>query len=611
MSQEIALSKEAHNRIAVRHGLPAIGATMVNQFGIEWRVEDHLFVSTLPTIARQGVFCAETQDPRDLYPVILPQNFSPRLAQFLAETDHCTSKYLLPLDTLPRLRPHSAHPYGHWIDGQSHPGYILMFLDAAHAHETVIAHEIGHIWIDVVEDCEDYRILKDWSDTARVSQWTNLQSFVLDNKVNAVLREKGFDLSVIERDLDDSLASLAAAVLSGYRPPTRREGAFLAYTLATAMLDEEAATTNTLQSLDVAAMVFARDLPDVYELACHLAACVRQQGYQNRASIRKAVDACASLCFAFTGENLNLDTDLIEETPVEAYHDKYPHLFPGWPVEAKLEVWRAMARLRIPADTQARLSYHPDGHVQVAFSLPDGWIEPLVLETVRQMPDDVSQTRTPYFLQKGRTQMNQPTALPLRHPTPSSAKPSLPSPSAGVSPVPPNLPTLPAPKETRGRRNYMPGLARYLSQVRLAEQLRGQNPYIYALNNPTTYTAYTVGSRFEELNTFDPSSVQLPIPLEDIPTPGICQGNGKKPPQKPKPKRRCISKGQLTGCKLLQPSSPLCRVGTPPKGFDNCIGCKRIAGCVPITDPTYTFTVGTTVVCTYRCSLTAQQCDCY
>ena len=465
MSQEIALLKETNNQIAVRHGLPPVGSTMINQYGIEWLVDGHVFVPTLSTLARGTD--PDVDDPRDLYPVILPQNLSPRLTNFIAETDRCTSKVIMPLDTLPHLRPHSAHPYGHWIDGLDSPHRILMFLDAAHAHETIIAHEIGHIWIDLVEDCEDYRIFKDLSDTPKVHQWTSLQSFVLDNKVNEVLREKGFDMSVIENDVEESLISFAAAIRSGYRPPTAREAVFVASTLATAMLDYETGAQNTLQSLDMASTVFRQDLPDVYELACHLAASVRRHGYADRASIRKAVDACALLAFGFVGEPLNLDTDFVEEVPTEDYNDKYPEYFPGIPVAAKLEIARGMARLKIPGGSECRLEYSSTGSAHVRFCQQSGeWTKPVLLKNLRRLPQAAAFTGSNPMPQRGRPAMNKSI----------------------ISPAPDHHPSLPPFGKVAGRRTYAPGMARFLSRVRLEEQLGGEHPYGYAMNNPVKYT---------------------------------------------------------------------------------------------------------------------------
>ena len=484
LSQEIALLKETNNQIAVRHGLPPVGSTMINQYGIEWLVDGHVFVPTLSTLARGTNL--EEDDPRDLYPVILPQNLSPRLTNFIAETDRCTSKVIMPLDTLPYLRPHSSHPYGHWIDGLDSPHRILMFLDAAHAHETIIAHEIGHIWIDLVEDCEDYRIFKDLSDTPKVHQWTSLQSFVLDNKVNEVLREKGFAMSVIENDVEESLISFAAAIRSGYRPPTAREAAFVASTLATAMLDYETGAQNALQSLDMASTVFRQDLPDVYELACQLAASVRRHGYADRASVRKAVDECALLAFAFVGEPLDLDTDFVEEVPTEDYNDKYPEYFSGLPVPAKLEIARAMARLKIPGGSECRLEYSSTGSAHVKFCQRSGdWTKPVLLKNLRRLPRATAFIGSSPMLQRGRPNMNK---LPLgisssNSPQSGTTLPVISPPLGGIQPASPTFPLLDG--NHRGR-SYGPGLARFLSQARLAEQLGGEHPYGYALNNPLT-----------------------------------------------------------------------------------------------------------------------------
>ena len=456
MSEDIAVLKANRNQIAVRHGLPPVGAVMVNQHGIEWLVDGHIYLRTLASIARTGLVCDDRDDPQDLYPVILPQNVSSRLMAFIDETSRCTSKSILPVDTMPSLRPQSAHPEGYWVDGQSDPHLIVVYLDAAHVHETIFAHEIGHIWIDLVEDCEDYRMPKDLSNPARVHQWTNIQSFVLDRKVNEVLREKGFDVSVIDGHVEEALAALSLAILSGYRPPEPREAAFLANTLASAMLDHETGAADTLQSLDMAAMVFQRDLPGVYELACQLAASVRKHGYHNRASIRQAIDECALLSFRYIGEPLDLEHEIVEETPEECYDDKYPECFSGLPVRAKLEIGKAMARQRIPAGTEYRLSYTPGGSVQIQFAQASGVLtSPVMLHHAHHLPYDTAFANRSRSLPKGNAMMNKPTTQ--------------------RTPVQP--PTLPMFGNVSGRRTYAPGLAVFLSRVRLEEQLGGEHPY--------------------------------------------------------------------------------------------------------------------------------------
>ena len=479
MSQELAVLRENRNSLAVRHGLPPVGATMSNQHGICWRVDGHFFAPTLATLARGPVVA---ENPRDLFPVLHPQNLSPRLLEFIGEADRCTSKQFLLLDTMPHLRQGEAHPNGHWVDAWSNPSFIPVFLDAAHAHETIIAHEIGHVWIDLVDDCEDNRILRDISNTAKVFLWTNLQSFVLDNKVNAVLREKGFDMGVIENDVEAALSSFAAAIVSGYCPPNAHEAAFLASTLAAAMLDYETGAQDTLQSLDMAAMVFQRDLPDVYNLACQMAASVRRYGYFDRASIRKAIDECASLSFAFVGEPFDPERELIEETLTEDHHDKYPECFSGLPVAAKLEIGKAMAKMKIPSGSEYRLDYTAGGSVQVQFCEASGeWTQPVMLHNVSHLPHNVTFAGQQRPMLKGSSPMKQPVQLmPARNIIPLGMLP--------VTASKPAIPSVPLPGGNAMRRTYSPGLARFLSQARLQEQLGGEHPYGYAMNNPIRYT---------------------------------------------------------------------------------------------------------------------------
>ena len=61
---------------------------------------------------------------------------------------------------------------------------------------------------------------------------------------------------------------------------------------------------------------------------------------------------------------------------------------------------------------------------------------------------------------------------------------NMPNPSG--APAIPSL-GLPFPAQMPGRRPYMAGLGRFLTEARLAERLAGEHPYAYAFNNPTTY----------------------------------------------------------------------------------------------------------------------------
>ena len=77
-----------------------------------------------------------------------------------------------------------------------------------------------------------------------------MQSFVLDLKVNDVLRQKGFDMAPIEGDLAASIESLGRAIDAGYHPEHPREEVFMALTLASKMLDEDRGIGTGLARID-------------------------------------------------------------------------------------------------------------------------------------------------------------------------------------------------------------------------------------------------------------------------------------------------------------------------------------------------------------------------
>lgn len=98
---------------------------------------------------------------------------------------------------MPHLRRDTGVFDGHWVDTIGNGGANLLFIDAAQIHETHFAHEIGHLWVQYVDQAEDERVMSDVSDPARLHQLSFIQSFVTDLRVNQIIGEKGFDLSVI------------------------------------------------------------------------------------------------------------------------------------------------------------------------------------------------------------------------------------------------------------------------------------------------------------------------------------------------------------------------------------------------------------------------------
>jgi hypothetical protein len=66
--------------VASRFKLPTVGATLVNQYGIRWVVQQHAPMPTYDSLNRWRN--GDIQPQEDLYPVIAPQNLSPELMEF-------------------------------------------------------------------------------------------------------------------------------------------------------------------------------------------------------------------------------------------------------------------------------------------------------------------------------------------------------------------------------------------------------------------------------------------------------------------------------------------------------------------------------------------------
>lgn len=464
--------------VAVNNGLPPIGSQMTNGYGIEWVVDGHLYVPDLGSVGRDKG-SVSTEDARDLLPVIVPQNLSQPLTDFIGELDLCTSKILIPLDTMPHLRPWQAHPYGHWVDTWSDPKAIIFFLDAAHLHETIFAHEIAHAWIEFVEGCEDCRQMADLSDVSRVYQFQYIQSFVLDQKVNTLLRKRGFDLSVINADELEGIQLLAGALTAGRRPERPREAAFDALTIATALLKQSDGTEHSvLRPLQEPLKIIRSFLPEVYSLAEKLAQSVLRHGYSDREAVCCAIDDCLKHSFGFTGDPLDFDTELVERPMTEQDFDKRPGFFSALPVSAKLEICRAMVRKGIAGERLTwQLCVTHLGQIEVMFrSRSSDWTKLIVLKSVRLPFSEEVAMRLP------TTQSNPSVFAPTNTSIPQITLP-------GTSNKPPSwspfeeVPVL----ATRSQgRDYLPGIGRWLSRDPIGSDGGNSNPYVYVANDPTS-----------------------------------------------------------------------------------------------------------------------------
>jgi hypothetical protein len=458
LALEVAARREKNNLSAVRSGLPAVGSKLVNRYGLEFEVESHVHVPTANSVQR---WREGSQSDADLFPSIIPQNLSQKLTNFVAAVDRCTTKTLLVLDTMPHARRDAGVPDGHWVDTIGNGGANLLFIDAAQIHETHFAHEIGHLWVQYVDQAEDERVMEDVSDVGRLHQLSFVQSFVTDLRVNQLIAEKGFDVSVIIEDQAASIASLGRAIEAGYRPENPREGVFMALALAAQILEEQETGPSALAKLDDTLEKVTRLYPELAGLATGLAGVVTRHGYDGKDQIRASIDDCLILAFDYSGDGIDLERDLVIPAVPEPDFDKYPQWIEGASPQMKCEVGRIVAREDIPDGSQWSVTQGPLNANLVSFELPDGTIKgPWALEHSQAFHahvDRIQQVNKMSIQNLERQIQNRPTQ--------------------GI----PDFPGQP-------RRFYMAGMAGFLTRVREAEWLGGEQPYAYAMNNPVTYT---------------------------------------------------------------------------------------------------------------------------
>jgi len=302
-------------------------------------VESHFHVPTTNSVQR---WREGSQSDPDLFPSIIPQNLSEKLTSFIASVDRCTTKTLLVLDTMPHARRDAGVPDGHWVDTIGNGGANLLFIDAAQIHETHFAHEIWHLWVQYVDQAEDERVLEDVSDAGRLHQLSFVQSFVTDLRVNQVIAEKGFDVSVIFEDQAASIASLGRAIEAGYRPEKPREGVFMALALAAQILEVRHSGTSALAMLDDTLEKVARLDAKLVQLATSFADAVVRHGYERKQDIRASIDECLRLAFDYSGEGMDFERDLIVQPISEPDLDKHPQWIEGGSPQMKCEVGRIM-----------------------------------------------------------------------------------------------------------------------------------------------------------------------------------------------------------------------------------------------------------------------------
>ena len=495
----VASQNGRKNWVASGAGLPTIGSSTVSECGIKWVVQNHATVPTADSLQRWR--SGEIQPADDLYPVVMPQNLSPQLGEFICAIGRCTTKTFAFLDTMPGRRKDGHMPWAAHIDTLMHPETNLLFLDIARVNEAVIAHEFGHAWVQYVDECEDLRTLEDASSPQRMRQVSHVQSFVLDLKVNDLIARKGFDMSPICNDQGRALFQLAELLSGGYQPGYPAEEVFMALTVADAMIQRDRGQGSELACFDNSLSTIEGTLAPMVDLADRFAASVRKHGYDSHASITACIDECLLASFEHCGDRFDLNAELVLLNPEEPDRDKFPEWLPLVAPRAKCSVGKYMARNDISSDWTQMIAPSITGRAKLSFvspaaiqrfelplgvqigkptrysHLPEMEAELLAIKIRNRTGDLQLDGGPPHSVENCLFTPSRPPLAPgsPRHiPEPGTQNPAL---SLGAQ----RGPSFPG-------RPYMAGTARFLTAARLAEQLGGEHPYAYALDNPVTYT---------------------------------------------------------------------------------------------------------------------------
>jgi hypothetical protein len=294
-----------------------------------------------------------------------------------------------------------------------------------------------------------------------------------------------------------------------------------------------------------------------------------------------SIDECLMAAFEHCGDSIDIEHELVEVQSEEPNLDKWPQWIDGASVALKTTVGKVMAREGVPSS--ARWSLTNRGHqTLLQFVLENGeHTEGRLLDHPFPFRDPLASVRMHMANQRrlserldrqlaevdtiNRENRERQEQL-LRHAgVPLQTMPSMPGPplavgrqpvSSNVGPRPDCLGLPPGkqvpellPSNRSGSmpsslvgpgslslpvlfRHYMAGLGRFLTAARLQEQIEGEHPYGYALNNPMTYT--------------DPSGMQVGVaPPTGYPFPPTWF------PPAPSPVRPPLPVPPVQGCIIL------------------------------------------------------------
>lgn len=350
--------------LARSKSLPEIGTSRVSEYGVRYDVTDYSLAHT----PQRGTRIRRGEPPNrvdELMPVIAFPEMSNRLYELYIETDSVTSRPLVFIDTMADTKFQIGLPNFHQVTTPEPGDQFCFLLDAARIHETILAHELGHIWVEMVERIEDFRHPKDQSDLAKITQFYHIQSFVMDLRVNDMLERRGFDMSIIAGHQVETIHNFAANCARGEKPSNPRVLAGIINSLAGALLEMERFPAKCSNAIKDSIELIQRHLPEAFEPARGFVESVLRHGYDSCEAVKRVVDECCAISFAATGEAFDPETDLIDVPHEEPAWDKHLGFLPILPRSNKREVFRRAAQCGVTGTAKYEVAVTGREHVSV------------------------------------------------------------------------------------------------------------------------------------------------------------------------------------------------------------------------------------------------------
>jgi len=360
---------------SAKYRLRCPGHTYRNRAGMQFLVANYAQFGFRHTPARlDGTKALElfhgNEPPSSVLPVIAHINPSRRLRNLYREVVATSPKKLIIADAagLPEECRQIIDGL-HFTSWREYPDMMAVIVDSNECREDILAHELMHIWLDLVADHEDHRIYRDSSDGRGVFTVISVQSFVIDCKVQEKLMERGFPLRKFTSDIVDTLHQQAMASEAGFALANRSQEAVIARLLARpwAVPELYEFTDDDWKKIRHARAVIERQLPRLVRLADGFVKAFRRHPYTEKREALKLIDECLGLQFGYVQQDFDQARDLRIEPDRGGANDRF---MPDAPAEAREDVLQHLVREDWPIGTRVVTKRLKDGRFQVAIGRP-------------------------------------------------------------------------------------------------------------------------------------------------------------------------------------------------------------------------------------------------